>query len=76
MSGVRRRAFQHLENRSRKCVFSDVIYGISKVIFPLGLCVIAGIWFVVSFSDVFGYIINPEFYAVKDLLGIIFRDVK
>mgnify|MGYP001562527587 FL=1 len=37
---------------------------------------IAGIWFVVSFSDVFGYIINPEFYAVKDLLGIIFRDVK
>ncbi len=42
-------------------------------ILPVGLAFVFGLWGICRLSDCLGYLINPEFYAIQDLLRTILQ---
>ena len=48
-----------------------VAYNVIARVAPVVLALCFGIWFVVNLSDSAGYVLNPEFYAVKDLVTMV-----
>ena len=46
-----------------RCIFTIII--------PLVSIVIGGIWFYSSITDAAGYFINPNYYALKDIIALV-----
>lgn len=45
--------------------------GLLSIAVPLAMLVIGGIWFCSSITDAAGYFINPNYYALKDIITLV-----
>jgi hypothetical protein len=71
-----RKVWKLSEREKDDCVDMDSMHtwrGIITFILPLIVCVFLGISFFCRFSDSIMYLINPEYYAVRDLLQMLLK---
>jgi hypothetical protein len=45
--------------------------GVFTIVIPLVMLVIGGVWLYSSITDAAGYFINPNYYALKDIIGLV-----